>query len=79
MYGTVFKHCVKFEPRERPAMVDVVRRLGKIIEDANATNEALIKKSGPTKLTQASMARRLGNITENANDTNAKHYWRCGH
>ena len=51
-------------------MVDVVRRLENIIKDANATNEELLKKSGPAKLSAASMARRLGNITENANARN---------
>ena len=51
-------------------MEDVVRRLENIIEDAHAINEELIKKSGPAKLSAASMARRLGNITENANASN---------
>ena len=32
----VFKHCVRFEPRERPAIEDVVRRLERIIEDREA-------------------------------------------
>ena len=46
----VFKQCVRFEPRERPAMADVVRRLKWIIEEADAAPAKLSAKAGPRVL-----------------------------
>ena len=47
----VLKHCVKFEPRQRPAMQDVVRRLEKIIEEAETEPAVRDKKIGPVLVT----------------------------
>ena len=46
---TVVKHCVKFEPGQRPTMQDVVRRLEKIIEEAETEPIGPRRRmSGPT-------------------------------
>ena len=50
----VLKHCVKFEPRQRPAMQDVVRRLENIIEAQAA--KAAFWKAGPLVLADRPMA-----------------------
>ena len=48
---TVVKHCVKFEPEQRPTMQDVVRRLENLIEAAETEPVMQVSKtrSGPRR------------------------------
>ncbi len=49
---TVVKHCVKFEPEQRPTMQDVVRRLENLIEEAETEPDmqmSMIRSGGPKK------------------------------
>ena len=50
VFRKLFKQCVRFQPRERPSMQDVVRRLEKIIQDAEAARAKFCTSSRPKNL-----------------------------
>ena len=58
MTQAVFEQCVMFEPRQRPAMADVVRRLESIIKDAATAARRRISRprGGPQVLSKRAKA-----------------------